>query len=167
MEDEILFAEKQKFTQWWIWLILLVPTALTGYGVVRQVILGQPFGDKPASNLELIAVFGFTLLLTLSFLSLRLETVIKQDGIYVKFFPFHGSFRHYPWEQINQSFVRQYNPILEYGGWGLRGFGKNRAFNVSGNQGLQLELEGNKRILIGTQKPEEITEILKKFGKPI
>ncbi len=88
--------------------------------------------------------------------------MIKTDGIYVKFFPFHMSFRHYPWDQIHKSYVRKYNPILEYGGWGLRGLGKNRALNVSGNQGLQLELEGNKRLLIGTRKPDELNNIIHK-----
>jgi hypothetical protein len=31
--------------------------------------------------------------------------------------------------------------------------------------GLQLKLGNNKRILIGTRRPEEITEVLKKMGQ--
>ena len=165
MEDEILYTEVQRFRQWWIWLILFGTTGLVGYGVISQVILGKTFGDRPGSDAELLVVFGFTVLLTLSIFSLKLETEIRKDGIYVKFFPFHFSYRRYSWDQIQQSYTRQYNPILEYGGWGLRGFGKNRALNVSGNQGLQLEMEDGKRLLIGTRNPEEINEVLLKIKR--
>ena len=34
--------------------------------------------------------------------------------------------------------------------------GKGVAYNVSGNKGLQIVLKSCKKILIGTQKPEEI-----------
>jgi hypothetical protein len=162
MKGEILFRETQKFRQWWVWLILLAPAALVAIGVFQQVVLGKPFGNKPSDDAGLLLVFGLTLFMIISFFSLRLETIIREDGIYVKFFPFHLSFRHYGWDQIQKSYVRKYNPILEYGGWGLRGLGKNRALNVSGNQGLQLNLGEGKSLLIGTNKPEEINEVLQK-----
>jgi len=57
------------------------------------------------------------LLLTLSFYLFKLETIIKTDGIYVRFFPFHIAYRKYDWNTISQAFVRKYNPITEYGGW--------------------------------------------------
>ena len=165
MENETLFTEKQKFKQWWIWLILLGTIGLVGYGVVIQIVLGGQFGDKPASNSALLLVFTFTLIITFSFFMLRLDTIIKTDGIYVRFFPFHFSYRYYPWEHIQRLYVRPYSPLGEYGGWGLRGFGDNRALTISGNQGLQLEMEENRKLLIGTRKPEEINEILRKIGK--
>ena len=66
-----------------------------------------------------------------------------------------------------KSYVRQYSPIIEYGGWGLRFgiFGKGTAFNVSGNKGLQLEFINNKKLLIGTNKPDALTETLIKLGR--
>jgi|SRR3954447_2251190 hypothetical protein len=110
---------------------------------------------------------GLTILLTILFINFRLETQIKKDGVYVRFFPFHLSFRHYNWDKVSKSFVRQYNPIGEYGGWGLRLglFGKGKALSVSGDKGLQLEFTDNKKLLIGTNKPEELTEALKKIGQ--
>ena len=76
-------------------------------------------------------------------------------------------FKYYAWEKLKKSFVRQYSPIAEYGGWGLRyGFlGKGKAFNVSGDKGLQLEFMDNKKLLIGTSKPDELTEALKRIGQ--
>jgi hypothetical protein len=39
------------------------------------------------------------------------------------------------------------------------------AYNVSGNRGLQLELTNGKKILLGTQRPEEIAQALIHLNK--
>lgn len=96
---------------------------------------------------------------------LYLETEIRENGVYVRFNPFHRKFLFFPWEQISKSFIREYRPIVEFGGWGLRGLGQKRALNVSGNIGLQLELTNGDMLLIGTQKGTEIAEVLNKLGK--
>ena len=167
MANEILFTERQRFKQWWLWLILLGINGLFLFGVFKQVIAGQQFGDKPMSNTGLLITAGLTILLTILFLNFRLDTLIKKEGIYVRFFPFHLKFKYYAWEKLTKSFVRRYSPIAEYGGWGLRyGFsGKGKAFNVSGDKGLQLEFTDNKKLLIGTGKPDELTEVLKRIGQ--
>jgi hypothetical protein len=167
MNNEILFTERQRFKQWWIWLILLGINGLFLFGVFRQVIGGQQFGDNPMSDTGLIVATGLTIVLTLLFVNFRLDTRINKDGIYVRFFPFHLKFKHYSWDSLTKSFVRQYSPISEYGGWGLRYglFGKGKAYNVSGDKGLQLEFTDNKKLLIGTNKPEELTETLNKIGQ--
>jgi hypothetical protein len=167
MSNNILFTERQKFKQWWIWLILLSVNGILIVGVFKQVIGGQQFGDKPMGNTELLIVTGLILLLTLLFFILRLDTIIKQDGIYIRFFPFHIKFKYFAWDRMTKSYVRQYSPLTEYGGWGLRLglFGKGTAFNVSGDKGLQLEFTDNKKLLIGTNKPEELSETLNKIGQ--
>jgi len=167
MNQEILFSERQKFKQWWLLLILLSVNALFMFGVYKQVILGQQFGNKPMSNTGLLAVTGLIWLPTILIFISRLDTIIKSDGIYVRFFPFHLTFKHYKWISLTKSFVREYSPLTEYGGWGLRLglFGKGTAFNVSGNEGLQLEFNNHKKLLIGTNKPEELSETLSKIGQ--
>jgi hypothetical protein len=167
MKEEILFTERQRFTQWWLWLILLGINGLFIFGVFMQVIAGKQFGNNPMSNTGLLIATGLSILFTVLFLNFRLETVIKKDGISVRFLPFHLQFKHYTWDKLTKSFVRQYSPITEFGGWGLRFglFGRGKAYNVSGNKGLQLEFTDNKKLLIGTNKPEELTEALKKIGQ--
>ncbi len=167
MDNEILFTERQKFNQWWLWLILLGVNGLFLYGVFKQVIGGQQFGSKPMSDTGLIIATGLTILISLMFINFRLDTQIKKDGIYVRFFPFHIKFKHYSWDSLTKSYVRQYSAITEYGGWGLRLglFGKGTAYNVSGDKGLQLEFKTNKKLLIGTNKADEITETLNKIGQ--
>ncbi|MEZ7497845.1 DUF6141 family protein [Flavobacterium sp. Arc3] len=164
MDNIILFSERQRFKKIWLWLILIGINGLFIFSLTKQVIFRHQFGDKPISNIGLILVTILTLLFSFLFFSLRLETNIKTDGIYVRFFPFQLGFKYYPWDKINQSFVRQYNPIREFGGWGIRGLGKNRALNVSGDIGIQLVMQDGTRLLIGTNKVEEATLTLKRLG---
>lgn len=104
MDNEILFTERQKFKQWWLWLLLIGINGLFLYGLIIQVIFGQQFGTKPMTNTGIIITSGLLLLLTILFLIFRLDTIIKRDGVYVRFFPFHLSFRHYTWEKINKIY---------------------------------------------------------------
>lgn len=145
--------------------MLLGSNGILLYGVLKQVVYGEQFGDNPMSNGQLLFAAGEILLVTLLFLSFTLETTIKQDGIYVRFFPFHLKAKRYSWDTLIKSFVRKYSPLKEYGGWGLRLgiFGKGVAFNISGNKGLQLEFTNNNRLLIGTKRPEDITRVLKEI----
>lgn len=166
MGEEIFFKETQRFKQWWLWLILFGVNGLFLFGVFQQVILGKQFGDKPMSDIWLIIFTIFTVLFTLLFVNFRLETIVKSDGIHIRFFPFHWKFKHYPWDILTKSYVRKYSPMLEYGGWGMRSsFGKGQAYNVSGNMGLQLEFTNGKKLLIGTQKPEELMGALQRIGQ--
>jgi hypothetical protein len=167
MDNEVLFTERQRFTQWWLWLILLGVNALFLLGVWTQVIEVKQFGDKPMSDNELLLTTGLIISLTLLFIIIKLETQVKKDGIYVRLFPFHISYKHYPWDKLSKSFVRQYSPLTEYGGWGLRLglFGKGKAYNVSGDMGLQLEFSDLKKLLIGTNRPDELEATLRTIGK--
>jgi hypothetical protein len=57
---------------------------------------------------------------------------------------------------------RNYSPLTEYGGWGIKGSKKNRAYNVSGSFGLQLELIEGRKILFESNNPDEISKMLDK-----
>ena len=175
METTVFFKEIQKFRQKWLWALMLgVGVGTNGlflYGVIQQVIFGQLFGNKPASDTMLLIIFGsnllITILITLLLAYSRLETQIREDGIYMKYFPIHSAYKKFAWTEISKAYVRKYDAIVEYGGWGIRcGFNfKVKAYNVSGNKGLQLEFISGKKILIGTNKPKELTEILISMGK--
>jgi hypothetical protein len=86
----------------------------------------------------------------------RLVTEVRDDGIYICFFPFHWSFRKIAFTEVKQYEVRTYRPIREYGGWGIRYGCKGKAYNVSGDRGVQIELLNGKRLLIGSQRAEEL-----------
>lgn len=167
MTEKVLFTENQKFNQWWLWLILLVINGIFIFGLVKQLYFKKPFGNNPTNNTVLILVFFGMLLLTILFFTFKLQTIIKTDGIYVRFFPIHIAYKKHSWDTLEKCYIRKYNPITEYGGWGIRLglFGKGNALNVSGNQGLQLEILNKTNLLIGTNKPEELKEVLIQLGR--
>lgn len=158
----ILFSERQYFRQWWLWVLLLTPAGLILYGLYAQLVKGIPFGNNPTSDEMLMALAAFMLLMLVVFYFMGLQVEITRAGIRYRFFPFFGS-RFIAWEEIAEAEVRQYKPIIEYGGWGLRYGSAGTAYNVSGNMGLQLVLhKKNKRILLGTQEPDELRLALQK-----
>jgi hypothetical protein len=163
MNNQILFKESQRFKQWWLWLILFSIHGIFLYGIYQQIILEQPFGDRPLSNTGLLIAESIFVLFTLAFYGFHLETLIKDDGIYVRFLPFHRSFNYYSWDKIEKVYIRKYSPLKEFGGWGLRfGLkGNGEALNISGNRGLQIVFKNKRKLLIGTNKVVELEEALR------
>ena len=143
------FKETQRFTQWWLWLILIGTWGSMIYAFVQE----PPKTSAPYLVTGFIA-FGLPIL----FWQMRLITRLTDEGIYVRFIPFHLKEQFYPWDSIESAQVRTYSPLREYGGWGIKyGFnGQGKVYNVSGNQGLQLIFKSGEKLLIGTQKPDEI-----------
>ena len=135
---ESVFKESQKFSQWWLWLLLLSLGALLFY-----------MGPANLGALILLVV-------SLLFLVMRLVTQVDQDGIRYRFFPFIK--RHYQWHEIASARVVDYGFV---GGWGIRLFTSyGTIYNVKGSKGLAVELKDGKKFCLGTQKPEELQNIL-------
>lgn len=167
MDHSILYKEKQRFNQWWIWLIIIVVNSIFIYGVFQQVFNGKPFGDKPMSNVSLLIINITFFILSLLFITFNLETTIKVDGIYIRFFPIHRKLKFLPWTSLSKVYLRSYSPLKEFGGWGFRYSltGKGKAYNISGNNGLQLEFENGKKLLLGTNNPDELLKVLKTLNQ--
>ena len=51
-----IFKETQRFSQWWLWLILIGTSILPLYGLYKQLVMGEPYGDNPTSDIGLIIV---------------------------------------------------------------------------------------------------------------
>jgi len=155
------FVEVQRFRQWWLWLLMIILIAISWWSFIQQIVIGTPFGSKPAPDIMVWIIFilvgiglpGF-------FCALKMVTDVRSDMIHVRFFPFVS--RSIYFRDIATYKVIEYRPIRQFGGWGIRWSPRSGlAYNVSGNKGLQLELLNNKKILVGTQKPEEFAGALK------
>jgi|SRR5690625_177274 len=162
MESKVLFYERQRFRQWWVWTLLLI------FIIINSIYLVTTFTDGflPKNNAGLAIATTVILLVILLIFFSHLDTKIKSDGIHIRFYPFHLKWRNYPWNKLKRVYVRRYAPLTEYGGWGVRlgmSMRRGRAFNVSGNKGIQLIFKNDKKLLIGTQKPEKVKEILSQY----
>lgn len=172
--NKVLFKEEQQFRQWW-WIVIILGATIPAmvmniYALYQQTVRGIQVGDSPAPNVVLIGGFVFLSVMIWGYFSLKLEVWIDQEGIHYRFFPLIFKNKLISKAEIQRFEIRKYKPILEYGGWGVRrGFGRKwqRAYNVSGNVGLQIYLTNGKKVLFGTQKPQAIVhamnEIIKQY----
>ena len=153
---KVVFEEKQRMRQWWIWLLIGGATAFVSYALLYQLITGEGLGTEPIGLGEMISIEVLMLLLLLFIGRLELQVRIDAAGIHYRFWPFF-KWRHRIWAEMQSVEVRQYKPLLDYGGWGFRlGIGGNGwAYNIAGNKGIQLVLQNGDRLLLGTQRPEE------------
>jgi hypothetical protein len=163
--SRIYFKEEQRFTQVWIWMLLLALTGIWVWQLVQQVFMGIPFGNNPSSDLVIILTGFFPLLAIILFRILTLETIINEEGVGYRFKPFQRKLKVIKAGDIQRYEVKKYSPLKDYGGWGVRlgSFNKGKAYNVSGNQGVLFELKNGKRFLLGTQKPSEIRSALERL----
>ncbi len=155
-----LFHEVQPLRMWWVWFILLIPLVLGWWFFIEQIVFGIPVGTNPAPDaLAVIIWLAFGIALPVYFFYVKLVTDVRTDGVYLRFFPLWS--RTVPLRDIVSYEARQYRPLREYGGWGIR-FSphKKRAYNMSGNQGVELTLADGTRLLIGSQRPEELASAI-------
>ena len=171
MRSKVYFEEEQKLDAWWVKLgvVLLLAVSLgpVYYGLIKQIVYGIPWGDKPMPNTGFI-ILGIVLTLVMAavtflILGSKLNTSVRHDGIHLSFFPFFKA-RVIAKERIEKFEVRKYKPLMEYGGYGLRYSLRNgKAYNMKGNTGLQLYLVDSKKLLIGTQRPDALRRAMEKM----
>jgi hypothetical protein len=154
------FSELQRFKQVWVWILVLVSSGIPAGIVIFHLIRKDSDLVVDAGVWTSVAIAPA--LLIILFRAIKLETTIDATGVSFRLFPFQLRRQQKSWDEIDRVFVRQYSPLKEYGGWGMRyTFRKGTAYNISGDMGLQLVLKNNKKILIGTVKPDEANAVLK------
>jgi hypothetical protein len=97
--------------------------------------------------------------------SMRMVTQIRDDGIYVKFPPFQPAYSRFVWEDIQDIEVRKFNALAEYNGWGIKYGVSGKGYVVAGDTGIQLTLRDQTRVLISTQRPEEVITVLRSLNR--
>lgn len=149
----VYYHEDQHFRGSWLWAGILVALPL----VVLVTKLGaSPPLSPPAIATTLLGgalatwIFGFA----------RLETEVRSDGVYVHF---HGLWptRRIPLEDIAGYETRRYT-MWESGGWGVHLTMSGMAYNVSGNDGVVFTLKNGRKVLVGTQRPQDFAAAIAK-----
>nr|WKN39898.1 hypothetical protein K4G66_14485 [Tunicatimonas sp. TK19036] len=154
------FVEVQRFRQTWIWVLLgaLLGTLLFlgGFQIIQQ----RTSGIHWLSTSSLFLMGGIWLVLALLAYKAHLFTQINETGIHFQLFPFHFTVQRITWGDIEEMYVRDYDALSEYGGWGLKYGQEGKAYTISGRYGVQLQLADEQRILIGTQRPIELEKLI-------
>lgn len=166
IDDMVKFHEVQRFRQKWFQISLIVVSQsliiVFGYGMIKQLVFGHPWGNRPMSDTALAVVGPLMILMGIGlaflFYKMKLLTEVREDGVHINFFPLTR--QTVLFKNIISCEVRTYRPIREYGGWGVRYGRFGKAYIVSGNRGVQLKLSNGKGLLIGSQRPEELAQAI-------
>ena len=163
-----IFVEEQRFRQIWLIIVLSFLT-IVPIATITKNYLKENTTISTKAFLITIVILLFSIAIIFLF---KLKTRIDEKGIHYQFFPLHFSFKTIYWHQISKAYVRSYKPISEFGGWGLRGGffynkGKEKAINVSGDIGIQLQLKNGEKLLIGTLKKEDAKRVLETYSKEL
>jgi len=168
-EKDLIFREVQTFSSWLrSLLVVLMAVSVVIFAIALwETITNPETPDILVPVLLSIIAMAIPIAVTILFFILKLETEVRSDGLYVRFFPVHIRYKKFGAADLEQYYARWYRPILEYGGWGIRcSFtGKGKAYNVSGIKGLQLVLTNGKKLLIGSQQPDDLAAAIDKMLK--
>src|SRR5690606_4349984 len=133
-----LFTEKQRFNQWWLWVLLIISS------VAPVIILYKKFTSSTSTSGSLSALIILLLVIVL-FVVLKMKTTITQKNIQLVYFPF-------VWKTINIDDIASLE-VINYGfvgGWGIRlGTKYGTVYNTRGNKGLYIKLKNGKQLVIG------------------
>lgn len=154
------FSELQKVRRGWMWLVLIL--AYTGLGLmsVRHIFYQQTSGQSLLTLPSIIFV-GLLLAVVAFFIyQSHLVTIIGEEGIFYRFSPLQLKRRFIAWEEVEELYIREYDAISEYGGWGMKFGSHGKAYTVKGRYGLQLQTTDGRKILIGTQRPIELERLI-------
>ncbi|SMB96880.1 hypothetical protein SAMN00120144_2950 [Hymenobacter roseosalivarius DSM 11622] len=119
----------------------------------------QYSGKLPQKEFSWIGV-ALAILAAFLLITLRLHTRLDSTGLHYRMTPIHLQWQHIDWAEVSRAYVREYDPLGEYGGWGIKGVISNRAYNMAGSYGLQLELHNGNRVLLGTQQPKALRQVI-------
>ncbi|MFC6836450.1 hypothetical protein [Halomarina ordinaria] len=141
------FEETQRFRQPWLLAVLVVVAAVSLAGIVRReegwwaALLGP-------------AVVAFVW-------SIRFRTEVRDDGVYLRFAPFHRRERVVPFAALDSVTRVTYRPLRDFGGWGIRRGREGWAYTTDGREGVRLEY-GGETLLVGSRRPEELMRAIER-----
>jgi hypothetical protein len=151
------WRETQRMRQsWWVMTAVAAITLSTWLTFLVQILLNLPFGTQPASDLTVWLLWlGFGIAFPLLVWHMRLTVEVSPEAILIHYLPLIE--RSIPLSEIRAVRARQYSPLLEYGGWGIRGWWRGRTiYSVSGNQCVEIELKSGRSVAIGSQRAGEL-----------
>jgi hypothetical protein len=162
-----LFREVQRFRQWFFWVPIAVVVGVIWWQFIQQIVIGRPPGTEPIPDW---AAWALTIVFGLGFPAfaaiVRLVTEVRPGTLSIRLIPFRS--RLIPLQDIRTADSREYAPMSEFGGWGIRlAADGSKAYNARGNVGVQLVLTEGERVLVGTQRAEELIAALRSGGAKV
>lgn len=167
MVDPIIFREVQRWRDvWWTMALVFGLAAIQWWIFFLQIVRGVPVGNNPGSDMIVVItwlIFGIGF--PAFFLWLHMVVEVVPGAVIIRYHPFVN--RRISANEIVHVESRTYQPLGEFGGWGVRGWGGRIAYNVRGNTGVELTLADGRRVLIGSRRADEMAGAINQIlGNP-
>ena len=159
---QAIFHEEQRFAFLRLRVMLALPPAALSVLLVWQVVLGHPWGMHPMSNGGLIALTVFLWLIYVQMVTVRLVTDVASRELSVGL-RWVWRARRIALSDIRAAKVVSFQPIRDFGGYGIRWTRKGKAYIAAGTRGVRLELNDSRVVIIGSAHPEELLQALGRF----
>ena len=139
---KVVFQEIQRFRQIWIWVLIL---GISTFSIGSLFFLED---KAPLTLMDLAFPIGMVLLLNVLFLSFTLSTRMEEDSLSYRFFPF-TRWRTFRNEEVQTMELVEWN-------------GDTWSYTTGGKWGILVQTK-KKKILLGTQTPEEAKKAIAQF----
>lgn len=157
--QEPIFHEVQRPRQLWVWAIVLAAAGAAWLTFIQQFFGDEQTRGTAADIFTVILWLLFGLAFPIFVAMIKLETTVTPDQVTARFYPLLT--RSFPARSIAFVGARDYKPLREYGGWGIRHSPRSgRAYNMSGSRGAQMALKDDTLVLIGSQRADELAEAI-------
>ena len=161
--SDLPFCEKQRFSLKRIGPALATPPCILLGLLIWQVVLGHPRWKHSMSNGDVI---GWTIFLWAIFLRLitaRLVTEARDGQLVISLRGFWRS-RRIPFSEIRSAEKITYDPVRDYGGYGIRTGRFGKAYIAAGTRGVRIKLANGAVVVVGSQRSEELAGFLRSHG---
>jgi len=159
-KEKVIYQEVQSMPKW-SWFIISIVAISLWVMAFLQLVLGMEIGSTPMPDLDLIIVaVVFGLVMPVAFMLLKLRIVVTDKQIDVGLHPFYK--RRIPFGQIKRIKPADIQPLLEFGGRGIRWNGAKWGYILGGARGFELELEKGLPVVISTKDADKLSAV---FGK--
>jgi hypothetical protein len=90
-----------------------------------------------------------------------LRTVVTRQDITVRFGLPGVRVLRLSLDDISSFELKEFSPLREFGGYGIRFNGQMSAYYIRGSRGVLLSLNNDKKYLIGSDRPEQLLAVLR------
>jgi hypothetical protein len=151
----VLFCETQAFRLGYARFTLAMPPAALLVVSCRQIIWHHPWGNPPITDGNLLFLTILSLAIYIRLITVRLVTELRPEHLSVAMKGFWRKTR-VAIADIRSVAAVEYDPGTEYRGYGVRPGPRGQAYIASGNKAVQLELRDGRKLLVGSQRPQEL-----------
>ncbi|HKW97068.1 MAG TPA: hypothetical protein VJN43_05000 [Bryobacteraceae bacterium] len=156
-----VFHEEQRFRLKRMRILLAIPPLSMLMLLIWQVLLGHPWGKHPVSNSSLVFWTIFLSLVYLRLVTVKLVTDVCRGEISLAMRGFWRK-RRVALAEVAEVQTVTYDPVRDYGGYGVRTTRRGTAYIAGGNRGVRLKLTSGRVILIGSELAEELEHAIRR-----